>query len=140
MGNFFSETEQRAEIDDVKTILENKFPLAGCLNSGSNANTEDARILEAIYSTQSCDLAKHCNDCKNLKRAYVCVGLQYMPFCILEESTLGGISENYIIMVDYDETQIHTAKAITEVIFLNFVTKSCHFRGYFCHFWFHIQK
>ena len=114
MGSIWSTDDPNREADfhSIKAQLETEFPTSKCAHSGSNSNTEDARILEALYATQR---MKTCARCSTSHLAFVGVGLAHMPFCILEESRLGGIPQKFVIMVDYDEAQLNTAKAITEV-------------------------
>lgn len=96
--------------------LERAFPPSSCARPGSNLNTEDAFLLNALYNTKprmpsSCHAASSC-------AAYLTVGVALLPFSILDcpEARLGGIPEDLIVVVDYDESQLRAVRAVVEVV------------------------
>ena len=103
--------------DAAAAALEQQFCVSSCHQAGSNSNTEDAKLLEALYHTQP--RGRPCSHCRsNLTAAYATVGLAYLPFAILEDPDrgLGGIPEELILVVDYDSSQLHTCRAIVEMV------------------------
>ena len=120
-------TGARQRAAAAKHALEAAFPLSQCQVPGSNSNVEDAKLLEALYRTRGglnssprdqTESEVQSGHATASVAAYLTVGYSFLPFALLEDPSarLGGISEELIVVADYDEMQLRISQALTEVV------------------------